>query len=925
MKKPGKHDPFSKAIRGAAFWLAVFLLVLAAQPGGGARAEAVFPSPVTLRPYAPIETRMRLPENGLLSLIARMGGEEIPLIQKNPSAAGDLSLKLDGLSQAGEPLPRGTGILQARLEGDSGTLTWETPLQVLPPAAALSFVVLSAVSLPREGGDDLYAEHQLTRPGRLAVALYRAEDRETALRTWSLERGDTLPRRFRWDRTIKGKPAEPGDYILTFQVQGSPQGMLERALTLTDGKAVPAPVMRTAAGAFLPESMDDESVWAALMAPVTVVNIGNLQHQFVYRDPDKNSYKLGIVHGQTAGLMVLDPDVGGFARVRAARHGDGQWIEGYVPLSKLKTMIPDSRYGVVIDKTAQTLTVYGAGKKIGSLPVSTGVFVPPGTDSFETVSGAFLTQDRIASFVAEGYRYDHALRIDGGNLIHQAGYRTVSGLPDFSGQRPALGQKASHGCVRVDNRVSPEGLNAWWLYANLPPGTKVLVLPDEKGVDAAAGMPLETANPTTAPSASPEPTETQEPAAMDSTPLPSGTTAGLTRDVLRQGAGEPQAGLAHGLLAGLGYLEEEAGGFDDQMRDAVQAFQKNNGLAVDGVIGRDTWAALTSPDARGKGDLPADSPAPPPDKARIVMTFGGDSVLGSEEGKQRNPESFHSAVEEKGMGWPFSGLAHIFQKDDLTQVNLENVLKDNAKALERRQHNFRGPSTFTDILRLGSVELVNLANNHFVDYGQDGRTSTRRALTRAGVAYSGYGSLYVFEKDGVKIGFAGIRETIYHQRRQRIKEEIEALRAEGCRYIVYTLHFGNEYEPRHNDLQTRMAQEAVDAGADLVIGHHPHVVQGIEEYGKGLIAYSLGNLVFGGNLELSTFDGLLLQVTLDFDRGGLRQTQARLIPVLTSGAAPANDFRPVVAQGEDKERILDTVRADSARPFPETFILGQVP
>jgi len=927
MKATGRNGFFPIIRRASALGLAALLFFLTAAPAGRAVEEAEFTSPETLRPYAAAGARLRLPADGLLSLYAVMGGEEIPLFRERPLAAGDVTLELDGLSLAGEPLPRGAGVLRARLEAGSNSREWEAPVQVLPPAAALSFVVLSSVSLPVEGGDDLYAEHQLTRPGRLLVALYRADDRGTALRTWSLDRGDALPRRFRWDRTLKGGPAEPGDYVLTFQVQGSPQGALERAFTLTGGKAPSLPIALTAAGDFLPESLDDESVWAAMTAPITVVDIGDLQHQSIYSAPDAQSSKLGMVHGQTAGLTVLDLGAGDFAKIRAARHGDGEWVTGYVPLAKLKTVVPDSRFGVLVDKGAQMLTVYREGRKIGSLPVSTGVYVPPGTDSFDTVPGAFLTQDRIASFDSEGFRYDHALRIDGGNLIHQTGYRTVSGLPDFSGQRPNLGQKASHGCVRVDNRVSAEGLNAWWLYANLPPGTKVLVLPETAGSAVTADAHAETASPSPAPSASPEPADTATtPAFKESAPLPTDPPPARTGDVLRLGSEGPQVVLARSLLAGLGYLDSGEGGFDGQMQDAVKAFQKENRLSADGVIGRDTWAALTDPGARAKAVLPpATGAPPPPDKVRIVMTFGGDSVLGSEEGRQKKPESFHSAVEEKGMGWPYSGLAAILQGDDLTQVNLENVLKDSAKALEKRMHNFRGPTAFADILRQGSVELVNLANNHFVDYGQDGRTSTRRALTRAGVSYSGYGSLHVFEKDGVRIGFAGIRETIYHQRRQRIAEEIAALRAEGCRYVVYTLHFGNEYEPRHNELQTQMAREAVDAGADLVIGHHPHVVQGIEEYGKGLIAYSLGNLVFGGNLELSTFDGLLLQVTLDFDRGELLQTQARLIPILTSGAAPANDFRPVVAQGSDKERILEAVRSDSAKPYPEEFILGQVP
>ena len=118
-----------------------------------------------------------------------------------------------------------------------------------------------------------------------------------------------------------------------------------------------------------------------------------------------------------------------------------------------------------------------------------------------------------------------------------------------------------------------------------------------------------------------------------------------------------------------------------------------------------------------------------------------------------------------------------------------------------------------------------------------------------------------------------------------------------------------------------MAHAAIDAGANLVIGHHPHVPQGLEAYGYGLIFYSLGNFVFGGNLHPSTFDALAAQITLYYRQGTLAASQVRLIPVITSGIIPANDFRPVPAAGVDKARILSTVNADSDFVYPEVFLL----
>jgi len=111
----------------------------------------------------------------------------------------------------------------------------------------------------------------------------------------------------------------------------------------------------------------------------------------------------------------------------------------------------------------------------------------------------------------------------------------------------------------------------------------------------------------------------------------------------------------------------------------------------------------------------------------------------------------------------------------------------------------------------------------------------------------------------------------------------------------------------------RQIRGLIDGGADLVIGTHPHVVQGVDAQDGAVIVYSLGNLVFGGTHKMKTFDGLLVQAALRFDEQGYAGVSLRLLPVLTSGSAPENDFRPVFAQGEDAARILGAVQKDS--PF----------
>ncbi len=305
---------------------------------------------------------------------------------------------------------------------------------------------------------------------------------------------------------------------------------------------------------------------------------------------------------------------------------------------------------------------------------------------------------------------------------------------------------------------------------------------------------------------------------------------------------------------------------------------------------------------------------------RVLLTLTGDCVLGGEEKARKSERSFDSVIAGKGMEWPFSGLNEIFSRDDITLVNLEGVLQDHTKGrLTTKQYTFRGTAAYTKVLQLGSVEQVNIANNHYIDYGKTGRDSTREALSAAGIPFSGFQELSVAEIRGRKIGFGGIRETVYRQDKKIMTRDIEKLKEMGCDAIVYSCHFGKEYSRTHNALQEKMARQAIDLGANLVVGHHPHVVQGVESYNGGVILYSLGNFVFGGNLDLTEFDGCVAQAEFIWKEEEYEGVQIRLIPVLTTGAAPDNDFRPGLAKGEDKDRILQKMQEDSVIPLSETM------
>ena len=718
----------------------------------------------------------------------------------------------------------------------------------------LVYCIASHASIPQNQMDDFVVDYMLAKDGSIRVSLFRETVQSKAIHAWTIQRKGNAPTSFNWDGTMNKKLIEPGRYFLRFVTRDKAEESVNIAFEVTK-PSDPLPLAVTQPADYLPESMDTKDVWQAMMAPMAVADIGDLSHEPIYDRP--GGKKTGHVHGQTAGLIIRELDTDGWARVGAWGTVDGSYIEGYIRQERLKMVQPHPGWGLLIDKAAQIMYVYEAdesaaegAKLLGILNVSTGLMARNKLFR-ETRAGAFVTQKRIASFSSDGYRYDYAIRIDGGNLIHEMGHQQIGGKKAFTGQTPQLGTKASKGCVRVDPIPGDHGMNAQWLWQHLPRGTKVLVLDDPQArmsrLEEIGGIP----------------------------PLASGAQPGDTI-LIPASAEDPFT------------VPEDPSVMSIEETPVQPAEETAQALEI----------IATEPPKSGS--------------TRLTMTFTGDSILGSEEKSRKKPESFDSFIADKGYTWPFSGLYDLLSADDLSIINLEGVLKDDTRGRQQgKLHWFRGPTSFAGILPAGSIELAGLANNHMRDYGIAGHNSTREALKAAGIPYFGYGDTYIHEHQGLKIGFGGIRETIWRQKPQLPGEEIAALKEAGCDYIVYTIHAGKEYSRTHNELQEKIARSVIDAGADIVIGMHPHVVQGIEKYKDGLIVYSLGNFSFGGNLKLTEFDGLAVQVILHFEDRELFETTLKLIPLLTTGTKPANDFRPIPAQGEDKARILELVQNDS--------------
>jgi len=306
-------------------------------------------------------------------------------------------------------------------------------------------------------------------------------------------------------------------------------------------------------------------------------------------------------------------------------------------------------------------------------------------------------------------------------------------------------------------------------------------------------------------------------------------------------------------------------------------------------------------------DAPA---APDPWPREIVITVGGDCTLGCTDAQRDRIEGFACVVEEMGYAWPFSELRTVFAADDLTLVNFEGALTESDQKV-KKLFNFKGPAEYAQMLTLGAVEAVTLANNHFGDYGDAGKADTMQALDAAGVVYCAPGKPAVYEVRGVRIGLIG-NTFPYKDGKRDISRDVKALREAGCQIVIASFHWGSEYEKAYTREQRNIGRAAVKAGADVVVGHHPHVIQGIEAYEGTYILYSLANLVFGGNMDPDDRNNRSTYVAqLSFtvhEDGTTEGPRLRILPVqVTAAKAGTTDYRPVFAQGDAYDEILRTI------------------
>ena len=745
--------------------------------------------------------------------------------------AGEQTIIWDGLGWNGEPMLKKEYVLHAVLTAVDGTeYQAETTCNVSSSNQALLYALPSAEEAWLEEPDEWFLEFRMIRDDKLVLRFEPQDEDGTEIVSRNAASGARC-NRLKLSALKEVKNLKAGKYTVSAWVAENPAYSFTFNLTVHDGKKEKQAVFVTED--IMPsEGASDEEIWQKMMLPSVVVDLKPLSHQHVYSQPDTSSSSLGTLHGQSQAVQVFEIQ-GSWARIGAWNHEKAVYIEGWVPLNRLKVETPSKEYGLLLDKKNQTLTLFQEGKRVATLLVSTG---RPDKNKLyqETAAGSFLTGYHLSDYSTNGLKYDFVIRYDGGNMMHQIPYAWGGTKKDLLAGEVYLGSKASHACVRVQAKPGEAGINAYWLWTHLPYRTRMIILDDP-----------------------------EERSALLS--IVTGSTPRLTLD------------------------ENEGASYLDKNGQQWVVQQEEEETAED----------------------------------LLTLTFGGDAVLGIRESYAKLDNSLTAMLREYGMAYPFQQLQSIFQEDDCTSVNLECVLKDNAEGENlTKRWRFRGNTENVDILTSASVEIVNIANNHTIDYGEEGFQSTLEAL-QGNVAYCGYGNNTVMKIGGHLIGFGGCRETVYLQDPEIIDRDLAELREAGAEYIVYQCHWGTEYDENHNALQEAMARRCWRNGANLVIGHHPHVVQGVDFIGEMPVIYSLGNLMFGGTIRLTTYDGMLAQAIIHFTHSGEVRTDIRLIPILTSSKAAnrVNDYQPVIATGDDRTRILQQVQKDTGFSLLERILL----
>ena len=300
----------------------------------------------------------------------------------------------------------------------------------------------------------------------------------------------------------------------------------------------------------------------------------------------------------------------------------------------------------------------------------------------------------------------------------------------------------------------------------------------------------------------------------------------------------------------------------------------------------------------------------------IVISFAGDVMLASLK-NETTASNFNAYANRYEPSYFLQNVRDLFQADDFTVVNLENVLTDRQLTEKVKDHDpaywYRSRTANTEILTSSGVEAVSLANNHTGDYGPEGTRDTIRAVEKAGLLYGNNGKTFYYEKNGFRI--AVICHGLWNegQAGEIVRRIHEAEKDSDFQIVFY--HGGKEKVHAPEDWRRRASRRLADEGADLVIGSHPHVLQPRETYEGTDIVYSLGNFCYGGS-KYPENRTIIYQLKLHVNgEGELESRAGEIVPCYVYTGDAGNNYCPgVIGDEETRQRVLDFM--DGKRKSP---------
>ncbi len=315
----------------------------------------------------------------------------------------------------------------------------------------------------------------------------------------------------------------------------------------------------------------------------------------------------------------------------------------------------------------------------------------------------------------------------------------------------------------------------------------------------------------------------------------------------------------------------------------------------------------------------------------ISITATGDCTLGNDT-KMESPTCFNSTYRQNGPDYFFDNVRDIFERDDLTIINLEGAMTTEGSKIPNKDWHFRSDPSYLEILTGSSVEAVSFANNHCRDYGEVGYLDTMKHLEEAGILYSSEELTCVTDINGIPVGMISIQAAYRTGDTVKDKEYYDTqflmdltdqciadVKKKGAKLILVNFHWGVETKYTPSTQQKELGHHAIDAGANLVIGHHPHRIQPVEYYNGCYILYSLGNFCFGGNSNPKDKDTFIWRQYFTFLDGHLQQeSPAILVPCSISSTSARNDFKPTLAAGPEATRIWKKIN-DLSAPYGVYF------